>query len=187
MSGTSRVLLGTVGALVIVAIAVIATMMMLHKDSGSKDDQSGSQTQPQTQPEKQTQPQVQTPPGGSTGPHTGAPAGTTPPGASTAEKPLGKNDQVASNIPRTPPGNLSGKTGGATAGSAGIAKQAIAMYNNKQFAQAQPLLQDACDRGNADCCEHLGFMYESSSLGVARDYTHAVTLLDKACKGGSML
>jgi len=64
------------------------------------------------------------------------------------------------------------------------AKSAIALYNQKQYALAEPLFERACDEGHADSCDYLGWMYQHQ-LGVAQDYSRARDLYHKACDSGS--
>ncbi len=47
------------------------------------------------------------------------------------------------------------------------------------------LLQQACDRGEADNCANLAAMYYSGD-GVARNRQKAFQLFERACKGGDM-
>jgi hypothetical protein len=64
-----------------------------------------------------------------------------------------------------------------------IAQQAIALYGQKHFAEAVPLLDQACTRGIWETCQYLGNLYRDGN-GVARDDSRAVTLYSKACDGG---
>jgi TPR repeat protein len=64
-------------------------------------------------------------------------------------------------------------------------KDGAALYDQKRYWEASPLLQNACDGGELNGCSYLGFLYESS-LGVSQDYAQARTLYQKACDGGNM-
>ena len=69
--------------------------------------------------------------------------------------------------------------------TATTARQAVALYQKRQYAQALPLFNDACNKGDADSCEYMGWMYQHK-LGVEQDYARANALYSKGCAGGSM-
>jgi serine/threonine-protein kinase len=61
-----------------------------------------------------------------------------------------------------------------------IAQQALALYNQKRFSEAGPLLDKACTGGNGETCKDLGNMYHDGS-GVGKDGLRAASLYSKAC------
>ena len=65
------------------------------------------------------------------------------------------------------------------------ARQAIALYNEKQYTLAEPLFDKACSEGHADSCDYLGWMYQHQ-MGVPQDYSRAHDLYTKACDADSM-
>ncbi len=69
--------------------------------------------------------------------------------------------------------------------AAATAKQAIALYNRKEYASSEPLFEEACNGGHADSCDYLGWMYQYK-LGVTQDYSRAISLFHKGCGMGSM-
>jgi len=191
MSRTGRILLGTIGGLVAVAIAVIATVMIMRKEKVEKEEQSQNQTQTGTQTQTQHKQDTETQAGVQTGGQgTGAvgtgTAGTGTQGTGATVPSAGTVDKSTGNIPpvRTPvtkPPVISS----ASKEAASASLQGIALYNNKQFAAALPLLETGCNGGHADSCDCLGFMYEGK-LGVDRNYSNAAALYKKACDGGEM-
>jgi TPR repeat protein len=60
-----------------------------------------------------------------------------------------------------------------------------ALYDQKRYDEARPLLQQACDGGSMLGCNNLGVLYEKG-YGVSRDYAQARALYRKACDGGIM-
>ena len=64
-----------------------------------------------------------------------------------------------------------------------IDKQAGALYDQRRYADAAPLYDEACTGGLGSDCDRLGMMYEHGD-GVARDYSQAATLYSKACVVG---
>src|SRR5271170_5976539 len=63
--------------------------------------------------------------------------------------------------------------------AASQAQQGRALFDQKQYAQAQPLLANACAGGSMDSCALLGWLYEHGQ-GVPQNYAQAVTLNQKA-------
>jgi len=61
-----------------------------------------------------------------------------------------------------------------------IEQQAEAYYKREQYAEARPLLDQACTGGSWEACEHLGNIYLGDH-GVAQDISRAVALYSKAC------
>ena len=65
-----------------------------------------------------------------------------------------------------------------------IDKQAGALYEQKRFADAAPLYDQACNGGGRGVdCKRLGSMYEHGD-GVRKDYSQAATLYSKSCIAG---
>jgi len=67
---------------------------------------------------------------------------------------------------------------------AGVESQAMALYKQKQYAQASPLFDQACIAGNHEACDHVSFMY-SNGLGLTRGDSKESDLYTKACDSGS--
>ena len=65
-------------------------------------------------------------------------------------------------------------------------QQAEALFNQRQFLEAEPLFEKACSGGNADACFYLGKMY-GEGLGVSQDYSRALPLYSKACDAGEAM
>ena len=57
------------------------------------------------------------------------------------------------------------------------------LIKENRYGDAIPLMTTACDKGNADGCSALGYMYQNGE-GVARDDFKATSLYRKACDGG---
>ncbi|MFZ1085433.1 MAG: protein kinase [Terracidiphilus sp.] len=62
-------------------------------------------------------------------------------------------------------------------------KQAGSLYDQKRFADAAPLYDQACTGGLGSDCKRLGSMYEHGD-GVRKDYSQAATLYSKSCIAG---
>jgi serine/threonine-protein kinase len=65
-----------------------------------------------------------------------------------------------------------------------IAQQALALYGQRRYAEASPLLDRACDGGSWESCKDLGNMYRYGD-GVALDNSRAAALYTKACDAGN--
>jgi len=65
------------------------------------------------------------------------------------------------------------------------AKQALALYEGNDYVDARPLLDRACDAGNAEACNDLGEIYDTG-YGVVQDHTRAAALFLKACNAGNV-
>ncbi len=61
--------------------------------------------------------------------------------------------------------------------------KAETLISQKQYAEAKPLAQEACESGNASGCFNLGMLYDQG-FGVPRDYAKAASNYQKACQGG---
>jgi hypothetical protein len=59
-------------------------------------------------------------------------------------------------------------------------QQGIALYGQKRYSEAMPLLDKACAGGSWESCTDLGLMFDQGR-GVAKDYSHAISLYSKAC------
>lgn len=178
-SNTGLILFILLGLVVLIGIAGAGAVMYMRKNAIQGNASA------QTQPQSQTPTQPQTPPPVPAGPNaaTGTDAGSA--GASGFDPsqtvPEAAPATSTSVPPKTPaPKKTSEANGGA------IAQQADDLYTSQQYAQAQPLLQKACNQGHAESCNYLGVMYQFK-LGVDQDYSQAVSLYDKACNGGKML
>ncbi|MGA2673180.1 MAG: serine/threonine-protein kinase [Terracidiphilus sp.] len=68
-------------------------------------------------------------------------------------------------------------------GASTVEQQAVALYAQKLYAQAGPLLNQACAGGGWEACRNLGKMYHDG-LGVAKDDARAAALFEKACDAG---
>jgi TPR repeat protein len=64
-----------------------------------------------------------------------------------------------------------------------IAGQAITLYEQKRYSEAEPLFGRACNDGDAASCNYLGSMYLNGT-GVSKDEPRAVELYTKACDAG---
>ena len=66
---------------------------------------------------------------------------------------------------------------------ASIERQADALAEQKRYAEAAPLYDQACGGGQTHSCGELGFMY-AKGQGVAKDESRAVAHFSKACDAG---
>jgi TPR repeat protein len=64
-----------------------------------------------------------------------------------------------------------------------IYDRASTLYNANRYAEAAPLMLEACDGGRATACKSLGWMY-ANALGVTKDLSRADTLYQRGCEGG---
>jgi serine/threonine protein kinase/TPR repeat protein len=62
-------------------------------------------------------------------------------------------------------------------------QRAIALYNQKRYSEASPLLDQACFGGSGEACKDLGNLYNDGN-GVVQDYHRAVELFSKSCDIG---
>jgi hypothetical protein len=65
-----------------------------------------------------------------------------------------------------------------------IDRQAIALWNQKRYADAIPLFNQACSGGKMNSCYHLGLMYDFGQ-GVTQDYSRASAFYSKSCNAGN--
>jgi TPR repeat protein len=61
-----------------------------------------------------------------------------------------------------------------------------ALFDQKRYAEAKPLLEKACNLGNADSCGLLGDFYFYGYGGVDQDYKQTRLLDKQACEWGSI-
>ncbi|MGA3162225.1 MAG: serine/threonine-protein kinase [Terracidiphilus sp.] len=61
-----------------------------------------------------------------------------------------------------------------------ITQQALALYNQKHFSDAGPLLDKACTGGNGEACKDLGNMYHDGN-GAPKDGLRAASFYSMAC------
>jgi TPR repeat protein len=61
-----------------------------------------------------------------------------------------------------------------------------ALFDQKRYAEAKPLLEKACNLGNADSCGLLGDYYFYGYGGVEQDYKQTRLLDKQACEWGSI-
>jgi TonB family protein len=64
-----------------------------------------------------------------------------------------------------------------------INRQAEALFKQKSYTKARPLLEQACTGGFADACNNLGTLYDNG-WGVTLNYSQAGAFYSKACDGG---
>jgi TPR repeat protein len=80
------------------------------------------------------------------------------------------------------PANKAGKPADSNRGALSVEKQAIALYDQKRYAEASSLLDQACTGGSMEACKDLGNLFRDGN-GVAKDASRAVDLFAKACDG----
>lgn len=108
---------------------------------------------------------------------------------------LAANSQSApavSSVPYYPYANTPGEsstpsTGGAssTPDAAEIEQQAVALYKQKQYSEARPLFDQACNGGDMRACNYLGYMC-ARGLGGAQSLQTARDVYEKACDQGTL-
>jgi serine/threonine protein kinase len=62
-----------------------------------------------------------------------------------------------------------------------ITKMALALYGQKNYSMAAPLLDKACTGGSGEACKDLGNLYHDGNGVPKRDGSRAVALYSKAC------
>jgi len=65
-------------------------------------------------------------------------------------------------------------------------KQGDGYFNRKDYKDAAPLYQQACDAGQSFACTSIGYLY-SQGYGVLKNPTTAVADYQKACNGGDAM
>jgi serine/threonine-protein kinase len=65
--------------------------------------------------------------------------------------------------------------------NAEIEKQAIALFNQKRYSEAIPMLVTACTGGSGEACRDLGNMYRDGT-GTGKDLLRAASLFSRACE-----
>ena len=83
-----------------------------------------------------------------------------------------------------PPSPSSTKPPAPTLSVAEMKSRADALYSEKNFAEAAKLYKQTCDKGVADSCNRLGFLYQGVQ-GISQDYAQAAKFFSKACEAGS--
>ncbi len=169
MPRSRRLLMGGLGALVILAASVAGTVLFLHRDDSS--------TRESARDSRDDQPPIQTPAQRAQDTPQPAPGGS-PSAAGRPTPRVAPTPQVPGSSKVTPqPG---GSSGGASA-----AEKAVSLFDDGKYKEAQPLLVESCNIGTGSSCNYLGWMYEHK-LGVDQDYTRANALYQKGCQAGSM-
>lgn len=108
------------------------------------------------------------------------------------------DNAFASQVPNTEPSQTVTNAGAsASSHAADIEKQAVALFNQKEFKQARPLFEQACDGtdqngfkyagfdGDMKACTYLGYLY-AQGLGGSRDTRKARDVYQRACQEGTL-
>ena len=78
-----------------------------------------------------------------------------------------------------------------------VEQQAVALFNQKQYKEARPLFDQACDGtdenglkyagfdGDMKACNYLGYLY-AQGFGGSRNLAKAHAVYERACKGGNL-
>jgi hypothetical protein len=113
--------------------------------------------------------------------------------------PIPLDSPVASQYPNTGQSFYEAATSGASAAShvADIEKQAVALFNQKQYTEARTLFEHACNGtdenglkyvgfdGEMKACNYLGYLY-AKGLGGSRDMKKAYDVYKRACEQGTL-
>jgi serine/threonine protein kinase/TPR repeat protein len=83
----------------------------------------------------------------------------------------------------TPPASGSGVAG--LDSTRDDATEGLALFYQKRYEEAKPLLKKGCTGGEMTACNSLGWLYQNG-WGVAQDYGRALALYKQACTGGEM-
>lgn len=165
LSKGARILLGVAGALVIV-LGIVFAMVARNKTTSSSSDTSSTTSTPATETSSATPSEPIPQP--------------SQPKPSAAEP---STDLPSSYLPSQPQTSNPAQT--TTGDTSSTASKAIALYNRKEYLEAEPLFEQACNGGHADSCDYLGWMYEYH-LGVSQDYARALSLFERGCGLSSM-
>jgi hypothetical protein len=159
-----------------IAAILILGFFFFHKSPSSHRDTASQSTPVAAQPA----PQAAIPqPTAAAQPPSPSPSRTTvPPGTNREPKP------AKAEIPPAPKAFPPQTTPASKPDSAALAAQGKALINAKRYAEALPMVTDACDSGSALGCEEVGLMY-SAADGVAPDFPKGFTFYTKACDLGS--
>jgi len=129
-------------------------------------------------------------------PESGATVQPKPAATENATQPAAKPDVAAQPNPTAPnltppappviqpPAAAETKSPPASVSIAEVERQAEAFDQQKNYAGAAPLYDQACTGGNPAACRQLARMY-ASGQGVSKDESRAVPLYSKACDGGN--
>ena len=190
------VLLGVLCAFLVIVLGAIAVVVMQRREEAARESQTvqaeqAEQTTPQRTVDDQAQPK--------SGPQAGS-AGVTkatqlksgrassPQAGSSHPGPTDDAAEDANGQPDgevTPSPTASAAAGTAPLSPAEVGRHALALYQQHQYDQAQPLLEQTCKAGQADSCDDLGRMYQRAQ-GVEQDYKMAWSLYSEACDDGSL-
>jgi serine/threonine protein kinase/TPR repeat protein len=196
LSGSTRglaryrgVLLGALGAFLLIVLGAIVLVVWQRREEAARQNQTAQADQTdQSSPQRSTESQAQ--PGSEPGTGTASVPNASPSNPAQTSSPQSKPGPVGSNQPNSvqtgsqvkPP--LATKIVPAPPKPAEIAQRALGLYQQEQFAQAEPLLAQACNAGQGDSCDYLGRMYQRQQ-GVEQDYKRAWSLYSEACDDGS--
>jgi tetratricopeptide (TPR) repeat protein len=90
----------------------------------------------------------------------------------------------STDAPAVSPDQTATSTGSAPGSDvAEVEQQAVALYTQKRYTDARPLLEQACDGGELKACNYLGYLY-AEGLGGAHDTKKARDAYQKACNRG---
>jgi hypothetical protein len=103
-------------------------------------------------------------------------------------RPAGDPPATPAPMPMSQPANESPSppAEGAKPDFTAIQNRAALLYNQKNYAESRPLLDQACTGGYELSCVILGHIYEYAE-GVPKDYAKASALYSKACDGGNAI
>jgi TPR repeat protein/serine/threonine protein kinase len=171
-TGVLFAILGTFLALTVSVVGVFFYFRKKQEPQPSQADTSTTSATTATSPDSSSgTPATDTPPIAELPPATA----TTPPVPSNSVHP-------SAAVPATPPPNTHSTA--LPTDPVSLAARAIALYNEKNYAEAAALLTQACSGGQADSCDYLGYAY-AHKLGVSQDFTRAVSAYQKGCDSGS--
>jgi serine/threonine-protein kinase len=185
-SNTGLILFILLGLVVLIGIAGFGAVMYMRNKASQGQASNQSQSPGTTPTQAQTQPQTPPPVPAEPNAATGTDAGSSGSSGFDPNQTMPGTAPAPVTTPAAPPRVPAPKKTPEANGGGATAQQADDLYTSKQYAQAQPLLQQACNKGHAESCNYLGVMYQFK-LGVDQDYSQAVTLYNKACNGGNML
>jgi uncharacterized protein len=166
-----RVLFAVLGTFLLLTIGVVAAFVLIRKNEAAQSDQAPVQRQIEAPAAPVSDAGASLPPGDqpATSPPT-APTQPVTPATGAGSRPV---PAAVPKMPAMPTDPVS------------IAAKAIALYNEKDYADAAALLTQACAGGQADSCDYLGYAYQHK-LGLEQDFSRAATSFDKGCQHGSM-
>jgi uncharacterized protein len=202
-SGLARyrgVLLGTLGAFLLIILGAIALVVWQRREEAARQNQTAQADQvDQNSVQRSLDGQAQSSGKAGTGaasapkstPANTTQAGTTQPKPGRAGKGQPSSAQAAaakSDFDSLPDPDVQAKTQPAVKVApptpAEVAGQGVALYQQQQYTQAEPLLAKSCNAGQGESCDFLGRMYQHKQ-GVEQDYKRAWSLYSEACDDGS--